>query len=76
MNIISNLVNKGIDKPVFAYKSKSSSYFCPGLIGLQAHITVVLAFNLPITEAFAELIVCCYIAYNNDFSSFLHNNVN
>jgi hypothetical protein len=67
IKIISNLVSKGIERPVFAYKSSSSSFFCPGLIGLQAHITVVLAFSFPITDALAELIVCCSIDYNNDF---------
>lgn len=75
MKIISNLVSKGIESPVFASKSKSSSYFCPGLIGLHAQITVVLAFNFPITDAFAELIVCCYMDYNKDFSSFLESKV-
>lgn len=67
IKIISNRVSKGIERPVLAYKSSSSSYFCPGLIGLHAHMTVVLAFSFPITDALAELIVCCYIDYNSDF---------
>ncbi len=61
---------------MFAYKSMSSQYFWPGVIGLHAAITVARALNLPTIEALAELIVCCYIAYSKDCSSFLANNVN
>lgn len=63
----SNLVNRGIDNPVFTYKSTSASYLCPGVIGLHAQITVVLALSFPITEAFAELIVCCSMHSSKDF---------
>jgi hypothetical protein len=46
------------------------------VIGLQAQITVVRAFSLPTTEALAEQTVCCSMAYNSEFSSFLESRVN
>jgi len=60
-------VSKGMDRPVFTYKSTDVSYFCVGVIGLHAPITVVLAFSLPTTDALAEHTVCCSMAYNNEF---------
>lgn len=65
--IISNLVRRGIERPVFTYRSKEGSYFWVTVIGLQAQIKVVLAFKRPTTEAFAELTVCCYMASNKEF---------
>lgn len=68
-------MSNGIERPVLTYRSRLESYFWLGVIGLQAEITVVLAFNLPTTEALAEEMVCCSMASSKEFSSFLDSKV-
>jgi hypothetical protein len=70
-NIKSKRLISGGSNPVFSCMLTSLLNFWPGWIGLQAPITEVLQFILPMMPALAELIVCCYIASNNDGMSFL-----